>query len=67
MDTESFIVYVKTHDIYKDIAEYVEARFDTSMFELYRPFPKGKNKKIILSMKNERVHARIRWIKSKNT
>ena len=47
MDTESFIVYVKTHDIYKDIAEDVEARFDTSMFELYRPFPKGKNKKII--------------------
>ena len=29
MDTNSFIVYVKTDDIYKDIAEYVETRFCT--------------------------------------
>ena len=29
MDTDSFIVYVKTDDIYKDIAEDVEKRFDT--------------------------------------
>ena len=29
MDTDSFIVYIKTDDIYKDIAEDVETRFDT--------------------------------------
>ena len=29
MDTNSFIVYIKTDDIYKDIAEDVETRFDT--------------------------------------
>ena len=29
MDTGSFIVYIKTDGIYKDIAEDVETRFDT--------------------------------------
>ena len=29
MDTDSFIVHVKTDDIYKDIAKDAEARFDT--------------------------------------
>ena len=29
MDTGSFIVQIKTEDIYKDIAEDVETRFDT--------------------------------------
>ena len=33
MDTDSFIVHVKTEDIYKDLAEDVEAKFDTSNFE----------------------------------
>ena len=45
MDTDSFIDYVKTEDIYKNIAEDVETRFDTSNFELDRLLPKGKNKK----------------------
>ena len=40
MDTDSFIVYIKTYDIYKDIAEDVKTRFDTSNYELDRPFPK---------------------------
>ena len=47
MDTDSFIVYIKTNYIYKDIAEDVETRFDTSNDELYRPLPKGKIKKVI--------------------
>ena len=34
MDTDSFIVYIKTDDIYKDIAEDVETRFDTSDYKL---------------------------------
>ena len=29
MDTDSFIVHLKTEDIFKDIAEHVETRFDT--------------------------------------
>ena len=52
MDTESFTVHVKTEDIYKDIAEDVETRFDTSNFELDRPLPKGKNKIVIALMKD---------------
>ena len=42
MDTGSFIVRVKSKDIYKDLAEDVETRFDTSNFELDRSLPKGK-------------------------
>ena len=40
-------------DIYKDIVEDVETRFDTSNYELNRPLPKGKNKKVIGVMKDE--------------
>ena len=32
--------------------EDVEARFDTSNFEIDRPLPKGKNKKVIGLMKD---------------
>ena len=46
MDTDSFIVHVKTDDIYTDI-EF------TSNLELYLPLPKGKNKKVIALMKDE--------------
>ena len=42
-----FNVHVKIHDIYKVIAEDVKTRFDTSNYELNRPLPKGKNKKVI--------------------
>ena len=37
MDTDSFIVHVKTEDAYKDISEDIETRVDTSNFELHRP------------------------------
>ena len=30
IDTDSFTVYIKSDDLYKDIAEDVETRFDTS-------------------------------------
>ena len=42
MDAGSFVVYVKTNDIYKNIAENVDTRFKTSNFELDRPLPKQK-------------------------
>ena len=35
----------KRDDIYKDITEDVEIRFDTSNYDLDRPLPKGKRKK----------------------
>ena len=47
------IVYIKTDDVCKDIAEDVETRFDTSNYELDRPFPKRKNKIGIGLMKDE--------------
>ena len=42
-------------DIYKDVGENVELRFDTSNYELDRPLAlnKGGNKKLIELMKNE--------------
>ena len=53
MDTDSFIVYIKIDDAYKDIAEDFETRFDTSNYGLDRPLPKGKNKNVIGLMKDE--------------
>ena len=35
-------LYTCTDDIYKDIAEDIETRSDTSNYELDRPFPKDK-------------------------
>ena len=45
----------KIDDICKDIAEDVEARFDTSKYELDRPLPKWKMKKQILLMAAELI------------
>ena len=53
MDTDSFVMHIKTNDFYKDIASDVENRFDTSNYEVNRPLPTGKNKKIIGLMKDE--------------
>ena len=47
MDTDSFNVYVKTDDIYKDIREDVETNY-----ELETPLPTGKNKKVIELIKD---------------
>ena len=47
MDTDGFIFNIKTEDRYVDIAKYVETRFDTSNYELERPLPRGKNKKLL--------------------
>ena len=53
MDTDSFIMNIKTNDFYKDIANDVECKFDTSNYEVNRPLPMGKNKKVIGLMKDE--------------
>ena len=44
MDTDSFIMNIKTNDFYKDISNDVENRFDTSNYEVNRPLPTGKKK-----------------------
>ena len=53
MDTDIFIAHVETDDIYEDIAKDVEKKFDTANYELERPLPKPKNKKVIGIMKDE--------------
>ena len=52
MDTDSFIINIKTEDFYEDIANDVEKRFDTSNHDV-RLLPTGKNKKVIGLMKDE--------------
>ena len=56
IDRNNLIAYIKTDDIYKDIARDVE--FDTSNYELEcnsneRPLPRVKNEKVIELMKDE--------------
>ena len=53
MDTDSFIMNVKTEDFYKDIANDVEKRLETSNYECDRPLPTGKGKKVIGLRKDE--------------
>ena len=53
METDSYVYDIKTKDFYKDIAEDVESRFDTSAYSNNRPLPIGKNKKVIGLMKDE--------------
>ena len=53
MDIDSFIMNIKTNDFYENIANDVENRFDTSNYEVNKPLPMGKNKKVISLMKDE--------------
>ena len=53
MDTDRFVIHIKTNDFYKDIANDVECKFDTSNYEVKRSLPIGKNKKVIGLMKDE--------------
>ena len=55
MDTDSLVYDIKTEDFHEDIANDVEARFDTSGYSKtdFRPLPIGLNKKVIGLMKDE--------------
>ena len=58
-----------TDEIYKDIAEDVKNRFDTSNYELDRPFPKWKNQKVIGLITDKLggvIITKNFWIKSEN-
>ena len=52
-DADSFVMNIKTNDFYKDISNDVDNKFDTSNYEVKRPLPIGKNKKVIGLMKDE--------------
>ena len=53
MDTDSFLMNIKTEDFFEDIADDVERWFDTSNYDKNdnRPLPIGKNKKVISMFK----------------
>ena len=58
MDTDSFIINIKTEDDYEDSTDDVEKGFDTSNYEcnsieVNRPLPIEKNKKVTGLMKDE--------------
>ena len=53
IDADIFIAYIKEEDIYSDIAKYLDTKFDTSIYELDRPLPKGKIKKVMGLMRDE--------------
>ena len=55
MDTDSFVMNIKTEDFYKDIASDFETLFDTLNYDKKdnRPLPIGKNKKVIGLFKDE--------------
>ena len=69
MDTNTFIVHLKTEHVYKDIPEDIEKRFDTSNFEINRPLPLWNNKTVIGLMKGELsglIMKRFVWLRAKS-
>ena len=59
MDTDSFIVHIKTDDIYKDIAEDVETRFDISNFEIEEPLTNEKKPKKLSGLMKDELDGQI--------
>ena len=53
MDTHSFILNIKTEDVYTEIAIDVEKRLGISNYVVERPLSIGKNKKVIRLIKDE--------------
>ena len=58
MVTDSFVIHIKTEDLYEDIADDVEKWFEISNYSKddNRPLPIGWNEKVI----------GVRWIKRKD-
>ena len=50
---DSFVIYIKTEDVYEGIADDLEEIFDTSYYEFNRLFPTRKNKQVTGLMKDE--------------
>ena len=55
MDTDSFVINIKTEDFYEDIADNVKEWFDTSNYDKKdkRPLQIGTNKKVLGKFKVE--------------
>ena len=53
IDMDSLIYSIETDNFYKDIANDVKDRFDTSSYNPDRPLPVGLNKKVICLIKDE--------------
>ena len=55
MDTDKFIIHVKTEDFYKDIAENIKKWFDRSNYSKddKQPLPRGMSNNVTGLMKNE--------------
>ena len=55
MDTDSFIMHIKTEDFYKDSSNDVDKWFDTSNYDknASRSLEIGKNKKVIRKFRDE--------------
>ena len=53
MDIDSFIIHIKTEYFYKDIADDVKSKYDTSNYDVDRLLPKGMNKNVVGLMKDE--------------
>ena len=51
MNADNFIVYIKLEDIYENLVKDVDAKFYSSKYELDRPLPKGRNRKVIQLIK----------------
>ena len=69
MDSNSFIVYIKTDNIYKDITEDVETRFDSSNYKLNWPIQKRKNKEVVGLMEDDlggKIMTKFVELKSEN-
>ena len=62
MNRDRFIVYIKTDDIYKNIAEYVQTKFDTSNYKLDRSLQKQKYEKVIGLMKNVGIKIMTKFV-----
>ena len=69
IDTNTFIIHIKTEDFYKGIANDTEKRFDTLNYDVSRPLPRGKNKQVIGLMKDElwgKIITELVLLRSKN-
>ena len=55
MDTECFVIHIKTEKFYENIANNIEKLFEISSYneDDKRPLPIGKNKKVISIFKDE--------------
>ena len=59
MDTDRFIIYIKTEGFYKDIADGVKNRYDPSNYETDRPLPKVMNEKVIGLIKDKKTGGKV--------